>query len=51
MPTVRAQTIPLWIFSAIGPWSARPLMTAELMETNPDRSPVCVLLPEMFHAE
>ena len=24
---------------------------ADIMETNPDRSPVCVTLPEMFHAD
>jgi L-rhamnose mutarotase len=24
---------------------------ADIMETNPDRSPVCVPMPEMFHAD
>ncbi len=24
---------------------------ADIMETNPDNSPVCVSLPEMFHAD
>jgi L-rhamnose mutarotase len=24
---------------------------ADIMETNPDHSPVCVPLPEMFHAD
>lgn len=24
---------------------------SDIMETNPDRSPVCVPLPEMFHAD
>lgn len=24
---------------------------ADIMETNPDRSPVCTPLPEMFHAD
>lgn len=24
---------------------------ADIMETNPDNSPVCILLPEVFHAD